>query len=37
MMSKGEIAEDIAPGIDEIMLRQPLGVCAAICPFNFPA
>jgi malonate-semialdehyde dehydrogenase (acetylating)/methylmalonate-semialdehyde dehydrogenase len=36
MMMKGEIAEDIAPGIDEIMLRQPLGVCATICPFNFP-
>jgi malonate-semialdehyde dehydrogenase (acetylating)/methylmalonate-semialdehyde dehydrogenase len=36
MMMKGEISEDIAPGIDEIMLRQPVGVCAAICPFNFP-
>jgi malonate-semialdehyde dehydrogenase (acetylating) / methylmalonate-semialdehyde dehydrogenase len=36
MMSKGEIVEDIAPGIDEIMIRQPLGVCATIAPFNFP-
>jgi malonate-semialdehyde dehydrogenase (acetylating)/methylmalonate-semialdehyde dehydrogenase len=36
MMMKGEISEDIAPGIDEIMLRQPVGVCATICPFNFP-
>ena len=36
MIAKGEISEDIAPGIDEIMLRQPLGVCATICPFNFP-
>lgn len=36
MMMKGEIAEDIAPGIDERMLRQPVGVCATICPFNFP-
>ena len=36
MMMKGDIAEDIAPGIDEIMLRQPLGVCATIAPFNFP-
>jgi malonate-semialdehyde dehydrogenase (acetylating)/methylmalonate-semialdehyde dehydrogenase len=36
MLSKGEISEDIAPGIDEIMLRQPLGVCATIAPFNFP-
>jgi malonate-semialdehyde dehydrogenase (acetylating)/methylmalonate-semialdehyde dehydrogenase len=29
--------EDIAPGIDEHMFRQPLGVVAAITPFNFPA
>ncbi len=36
MLSKGEIVEDIAPGIDEIMIRQPLGVCATIAPFNFP-
>lgn len=36
MMAKGEISEDIAPGIDEIMLRQPVGVCATIAPFNFP-
>jgi len=36
MMAKGEIVEDIAPGIDEILLRQPVGVCAHIAPFNFP-
>ena len=36
MMAKGEIVEDIAPGIDEIMIRQPIGVCATIAPFNFP-
>jgi malonate-semialdehyde dehydrogenase (acetylating)/methylmalonate-semialdehyde dehydrogenase len=36
MMSKGEIVEDIAPGIDEILIRQPLGVCSTIAPFNFP-
>jgi malonate-semialdehyde dehydrogenase (acetylating)/methylmalonate-semialdehyde dehydrogenase len=36
MMAKGEMVEDIAPGIDEIMLRQPVGVCASIAPFNFP-
>ena len=36
MMMKGDISEDIAPGIDEIMLRQPLGVCATVAPFNFP-
>ncbi|MDE0630434.1 MAG: CoA-acylating methylmalonate-semialdehyde dehydrogenase [Caldilineaceae bacterium] len=28
--------EDIASGIDEHMLRQPLGVVAAVTPFNFP-
>lgn len=36
VMAKGEIVEDIAPGIDEIMLRQPVGVCTTIAPFNFP-
>ncbi len=36
-MMQGGIAEDVAQGIDEFVLRQPLGVCAAICPFNFPA
>ncbi len=35
-LGKGEFAEDIAPGIDEIMIRQPVGVCATIAPFNFP-
>lgn len=29
--------EDIASGIDETMIRQPIGVAAIICPFNFPA
>ena len=36
ILAQGTIAEDIAPGIDEIMIRQPVGVAAAICPFNFP-
>jgi len=35
-MMQGGILEDIAPGIDEYMLRQPLGVVALISPFNFP-
>jgi malonate-semialdehyde dehydrogenase (acetylating)/methylmalonate-semialdehyde dehydrogenase len=35
-LMKGELVEDIAPGIDEMMIRQPLGVCATIAPFNFP-
>ena len=32
----GDFAEDIARGIDEYMIRQPLGVAAIIAPFNFP-
>ena len=36
ILMQGYINEDIAQGIDEFMLRQPIGVCAAICPFNFP-
>jgi malonate-semialdehyde dehydrogenase (acetylating) / methylmalonate-semialdehyde dehydrogenase len=32
----GDFAEDIARGIDEYMIRQPLGVTAIIAPFNFP-
>jgi len=35
-LGKGEFVEDIATGIDEIMIRQPVGVCATIAPFNFP-
>ena len=37
ILSQGNFSEDIARGIDEIMIRQPVGVCAVICPFNFPA
>ena len=36
MMMQGINNEDIAAGIDEHMIRQPLGVVAAITPFNFP-
>ena len=36
MLMKGEISEDIAPGIDEMMLRQPVGIRASVAPFNFP-
>lgn len=36
MMMQGTNLEDIASGIDEIMIRQPLGVAAVIAPFNFP-
>ncbi len=36
-LAMGYNVEDVASGIDEILLRQPLGVVAAIVPFNFPA
>ena len=37
ILMQGYNSEDIASGIDETMIRQPVGVCAAITPFNFPA
>ena len=36
LMMQGYNLEDVARGVDEIMIRQPLGVVAAITPFNFP-
>jgi malonate-semialdehyde dehydrogenase (acetylating)/methylmalonate-semialdehyde dehydrogenase len=36
-LSKGEFTEGAGPGIDMYSMRQPLGVCAGITPFNFPA
>jgi len=36
-LMQGYNLEDVARGIDEMMIRQPLGVVAAITPFNFPA
>jgi malonate-semialdehyde dehydrogenase (acetylating)/methylmalonate-semialdehyde dehydrogenase len=35
-LMQGYNLEDVARGIDEMMIRQPLGVTAAIVPFNFP-
>jgi malonate-semialdehyde dehydrogenase (acetylating)/methylmalonate-semialdehyde dehydrogenase len=35
-MMQGDFSEDIASGIDELMIRQPVGVCAVVTPFNFP-
>src|ERR1019366_579525 len=35
-LMQGRNNEDIAAGIDKHMIRQPLGVVAAITPFNFP-
>ena len=36
MLMQGYNLEDVARGIDEIMIRQPVGVTAIIGPFNFP-
>ncbi|MBG88311.1 MAG: methylmalonate-semialdehyde dehydrogenase (CoA acylating) [Verrucomicrobiales bacterium] len=36
-MLKGEVLENVARGIDCSMVRQPIGVCVGICPYNFPA
>jgi malonate-semialdehyde dehydrogenase (acetylating) / methylmalonate-semialdehyde dehydrogenase len=35
-LMQSEFSENIASGIDEFMIRQPVGVCACISPFNFP-
>jgi malonate-semialdehyde dehydrogenase (acetylating)/methylmalonate-semialdehyde dehydrogenase len=36
-MLKGEYSANVANGVDSWNMRQPLGVCAGITPFNFPA
>ena len=36
-LQKGEYTQGAGPGIDMYSMRQPLGVCAGITPFNFPA
>ena len=36
-LMKGEYTDGAGPGIDIYSMRQPLGVCAGITPFNFPA
>jgi len=36
ILQKGEQLDDIARGIDEYLIREPLGVAAIIAPFNFP-
>ena len=37
VLMQGYNSEDIAQGIDEILIRQPVGVAAVLAPFNFPA
>lgn len=34
---KGEFTENVSSGVDSYSIRQPVGVCAGITPFNFPA
>src|SRR5947209_12176921 len=34
---KGDVTENVAREVDSTAIRQPLGVCAGITPFNFPA
>ncbi|QJR10821.1 Methylmalonate-semialdehyde dehydrogenase [acylating] [Usitatibacter rugosus] len=36
-LSLGEYAEQVANGVDTYFIRQPIGVCVGITPFNFPA
>jgi len=34
---KGEFSDQVGTGVDTYSMRQPMGVCAGITPFNFPA
>ena len=34
---KGEFSQNVGTSIDSWSIRQPLGICAGITPFNFPA
>lgn len=34
---RGDFTEDVGTGVDAYTIRQPVGVCAGITPFNFPA
>ncbi|HWL89698.1 MAG TPA: CoA-acylating methylmalonate-semialdehyde dehydrogenase [Polyangiaceae bacterium] len=36
-LTKGEFSENVSTEVDSYSLRQPVGVCAGITPFNFPA
>ncbi|MGZ9005953.1 MAG: aldehyde dehydrogenase family protein, partial [Burkholderiales bacterium] len=36
-LMKGELSEEVGTDVDTHSLREPLGVCAGITPFNFPA
>ncbi len=34
---KGEFSENVGSGVDSWSLRQPVGICVGVTPFNFPA
>jgi len=36
-MLKGEFSENVGTNVDSWSIRQPIGICAGITPFNFPA
>jgi malonate-semialdehyde dehydrogenase (acetylating)/methylmalonate-semialdehyde dehydrogenase len=36
-LAKGEVLPELASGIDGMATREPVGICAGITPFNFPA
>ena len=36
-LMKGEFSDQVSSGVDAFSFRQPIGVCAGITPFNFPA
>jgi acyl-CoA reductase-like NAD-dependent aldehyde dehydrogenase len=36
-LQMGEFVSNVSTGIDTYSIREPLGVCAGICPFDFPA
>jgi len=36
-MTLGETQQQVASGVDVYTMQSPLGVCAGVCPFNFPA
>jgi hypothetical protein len=36
-LQMGEYVSNVSNGVDTYSVREPTGVCAGICPFNFPA
>ncbi|UEM02757.1 CoA-acylating methylmalonate-semialdehyde dehydrogenase [Skermanella rosea] len=36
-LQKGEFSENVGTNVDSFSMRQPVGVCVGITPFNFPA